>query len=1058
MVLILLLFAPLLPLSEQVAADGHWTIGDHGDTADLQAHDILVVFDNQYEQTRIMWRNVGTSNIAQLQDLQTAEYSIYRHDSEINASVVENESLIPIATVPACTTTLVGCQGLQHEYTYALPPSVNGSFFYGISTECTGCSEGNWLNVTRIHHFERSVSNVYDPIIESTHAITAPFLLSGEYDVARGMSELTWVNLNTILPGSIPDNGYAIKVYKHENKANRSIWPMLGAELLTMLPPSTTYYEHPVAEETDGDSYYSVTYQLQSDMYEDLRFIESNTLEVPIHEDNVPPGNVTTISAQFTPTAEEGTGVTSVFWDDIAGESGETYHIWRSGAPFDNTSHPDVVAIGTSVEGNERFDYELERGTIGFSYYGVTVSDALGNHENNISATAITGQISEDTFSPWVAEPTDVQAVYIGNGQTTITWTDQLGVEGEIYHVWFSEGIQLTASSNVSRDATLIDSVPDGVQTATATIPMNVARKSYYCVTTEARYHTNATYEDFRFQQNCAAPVDEDTLAPSATLLSTPSLHVQGDSKFILFQWLNNINENDESYTLYRHAGEPWENDTTSGQISIDDGWEVVLGPIAAPENTEPSMMRQRYLEDNVDSEAWYALTVTDLWGNENTAATAPGNAYLVREDTTPATATVHVESEDEDGETIIVQSLNEGEYEMIFTVDETLSEHPIINVTTSDISYDPETGAVVAGYAFTDQISTVRADPVQNKENTYRLRMTVPSGLETTPLNVEYTLFDSVGNVATEFLSNWTIDSVSPMITLYAPSSTSTYLYGEYVRVHGAVVDDVGIMEVRLKFEKGLDSYPTTKTEWFTVNDLTTMDGDGRTMVFEWSDPAASWPVKGAQLVTIEATDLAGNREQMSVIFQVDLCQRTSSGMTICSTEVDELKPQDLDFDGIPDTMDECPDTPDGEIVGADGCAPAGPFSGTYLLVYTVGGINILLLFVAIISAILAGRDPAKRHSRGDEEEMTEEDDWMMEFMGSTSDDAGSADDVRADLAALNEDEEEEEEEEEEEDDLFGEKISRPARRRRKSSDDDDSDQDSRRGVQRRAAKRRGE
>ena len=1059
----LLLFAPLLSGNGLVSADSHWTGEDQGLTSDLQAQDIFAYFDPQYEHTVIMWRNVNTMQAFEMQDLQSAEYLLYRHTSPMNTSVVENESLVPFATVAACSSPDVfDCPNYQHYYIHYLPPSVNGSFYYGIATSCGVCNQGNWSNTTLIQHFQKGASNVFDPLTESTHAITAPFMLSGSYDVTRGVTSLTWVNLNTIIHGSIPPNSHQIKLYKHDQPASRSSWPMMQKELIAVIPEGNTFYEHQIDDGTDTDTFYSVTY-LMNYGYEDLRFVESNKLEVPVHEDNVAPGSVLAVTAVFTPNEDEGTGVTSIFWDDIVGETAESYHIWRSGEAITNTSDTDVIQIGVVAEGEERYDFEVDRGAIGRSFYAVTVADGLGNRNSSVSEFARTGEIFEDTFNPWIAEPTAVQSTFLGDSQTKITWADQMGVEGEVYHVWFSEGVQLTGSSNVSQDATLIASVPDGVQEAYATVPTNVDRMSYYCVTTEARYHLNTTYEDFRFQQNCASPVNEDTLPPAATLLSTPSLHVQGETKFILFQWLNNINEEGESFTLYRHTGDPWAGtNSTSGQVSLSSGWEVALGPLLAPDNAVVTMMRQVSLQPDTDVEVWYALTVTDEWGNENGAVTSPGNAYLVHEDTTAPTATVFVEGDGEDGGTVVVQSLNEGEYELMFVVDEDLSEYPIINVTTANIAYDPETGNVVSGHAFTDQRSTVRAEPVPGKEKTYRLRMTVPSGLNTTSLRVEYTLFDIVQNDATYMFENWTIDSFEPQITLYAPSSSSTYLYGEYVRIHGAVVDDIGIREVKLMFEKGLDQFPTTKTEWFTVTDLTTIDGDGRTLVFEWNDPAASWPVKGEQRVIVQATDLAGNIEVVEVIFTVDLCQRTVSGLTICATEIDELKPIDTDDDGIPDSIDDCPISAAGTVVGADGCDLPGPFSGTYLLVYGIGGLNILLLFIALVAAILAGRDPAKR-AAGDEEDMTEEDDWMMEFMGSVSA-SDAADDIRDDLDAPTEkpkEEEESDDEEEEEEDIFQERVGRSPKRRRKKKDDDDDDDDSRGGrkeARRRGVKRRGE
>ena len=44
----------------------------------------------------------------------------------------------------------------------------------------------------------------------------------------------------------------------------------------------------------------------------------------------------------------------------------------------------------------------------------------------------------EDAFTNWIAEPDDVVATFIGDSTTRITWNDQLGVEGERYHIYWS--------------------------------------------------------------------------------------------------------------------------------------------------------------------------------------------------------------------------------------------------------------------------------------------------------------------------------------------------------------------------------------------------------------------------------------------------------------------------------------------------------------------------------------------------------------------------------------------------------------------------------------------
>ena len=133
--------------------------------------------------------------------------------------------------------------------------------------------------------------------------------------------------------------------------------------------------------------------------------------------------------------------------------------------------------------------------------------------------------------------------------------------------------------------------------------------------------------------------------------------------------------------------------------------------------------------------------------------------------------------------------------------------------------------------------------------------------------LQVEYTLVDVAGNTRTEVVIGWPIDVEDPNIQMYSPGPDSIYLYGEYVRVHGSVTDDVGVEFVRIKFEKGLDQTSIIRTEWFNVTDITAIDDGGKTFVFEYLDPAASWPEKGRQRLIIEAGDSAGNIEEVQLL-----------------------------------------------------------------------------------------------------------------------------------------------------------------------------------------------
>ena len=108
----------------------------------------------------------------------------------------------------------------------------------------------------------------------------------------------------------------------------------------------------------------------------------------------------------------------------------------------------------------------------------------------------------------------------------------------------------------------------------------------------------------------------------------------------------------------------------------------------------------------------------------------------------------------------------------------------------------------VIGGTAFTEQSSTVRAQPLQGSvENAYRYQFEITDDIETSDILATVTIRDISQNVATIELEGWAIDSQDPVLEVYAPSQESLYLYGEQIHVYGAVTDDVGIASVEVQF-----------------------------------------------------------------------------------------------------------------------------------------------------------------------------------------------------------------------------------------------------------------
>jgi hypothetical protein len=975
---------PLLMTAILLATLITWTPGvaaEASPDSNLQAQAINAVFDQTSESTTVYWSNIATTDFTLMTQMQQTRYLLYRHSGPLNASVIATDSLMPWGNISACGVgQLIGeCPGTSFQFDFLLPAGTNGTFYYAITTY-DEVNETSWGN------FIHGEANVTEGVLEFTNSITAPFFVQANYHPVSEETMVSWVNLNTIVPDSLPtqgDSAYTINIYRHGEKATRANWAMLNkVAVQSNLAATTASHVVPIPPNTDQDTFYTVTYDYQG--YEDVRFLGTNTMITSIHEDNVAPIAVTGVQANFGAEPAGGTGNTTVTWNDISGEEDETYYIWRAGMPINNTSAPGVELIGEMASGFGFYRHEVARGMLGLAYYAVTASDSNGNHNTSVAASAalsLEDAVEEDTFTPWVAEPTFVFAEYLGYGQSRITWNDQLGVEGETYHVWRSN-VRLTSLSNLELVAELIATVPDSVETATVPVPLNLDRSSYYCVTSLARYsHSAQPYEDLRFQQNCWGPIDEDTLRPSLAFLQYAEMTDQGGAKITLLQWVNDITEVGETYQLWVHHGDPFggNESITSGDILLDSGWQPILEPVLALYNNEPDFTRSISLEAGLDQATWYAVTTTDQYGNENTQFSASMNMRMVVEDTSPANIVIEVTNAVGD----VVEALRAGQYTISIYADESLAEFPIINLTTIDFEVD-EFGTLLTGHAFTEQTSTVRASPIPAQENAYRYEFEILDTLQTSEIRAILIIRDAAQNVGTFDVVGWSIDARLPVIDVYAPGPSSLYLYGDSIHVYGAVTDDVEIASVEIKFryrERGL----LRETEWINMTDLTPHETDSDTMVFEWWEPAATFHDPGnQQRVYIRVFDTSGNEANWETVFTVDHCLRVI-----------------LDFDTA------CVSQSDVKPIAPLEAKEESFYEGIYLMVYALGAVNLVLLIVAMMSLIMGSGQGKKK--KGEEDDEDDEDEWMMEFMGGDDsgddDTAGSPEDVRADMDSQGDD-----------------------------------------------------
>ena len=1015
--LVLCMMLAIMPLSN-VAAE------DLGNPSHLQAQDIAATFDPSSETTTITWRNIDFDGSV-LQGLFSATYSVYRSAAPITESSIGQ--LTPfVEDIVACSSVAVAndafkCRGLNgtvdyHSASFLVPPGVNGTFYYAVTTTLGDGTE--WLDL------DDNASALFTPVQEITTPIRTPYNLVADFDPEQSITTLAWVNYNDIFP-ILPETGddaYQIHIWRADYPITRAN----GADLLSTSQPVATYpagtssVDLVIPTSTDRSAYYAVTYLLPNwtapgEDYEDVRFLSNNVLDDALLEDNMPPSQVSAMYAEFIPNANSGGGITTVSWTDVPSESGESYRIYMSGNPFNSILSPSVQLIATVAEGVGSFDYEVPIGRLGYANYCIVTVDLFGVYSSNTTVNSCAGPLFEDAFTPWVAEPTQVHAEFVGERITRVTWQDQLGVEGERYHIWRSNFRVTGAEFVANQSMEWLGSVSDGVGTFDVLLDVNLLRdNAHYYVTTEALYgHINGTYMDTRLNQNHFGPISEDTRAPNpARIKEATSL---GSLEQITLEWFNEPDFN-EGYEIWRHYGAPFgENEDQIGNIA-DQGWEFVLGDISPGESTASTLVRQLPIPSGVDRDVWYAVIIEDQWGNQNPEMFngIGGNAVKINEDTKFPVATMMLL--DDAGSAFQSPSLVSGTYVLHMEIDEYLQGNPSVNITTlaggdisggdvemnmiADNNNDPERGPVYAFEFFVSQ-NTIAGDML-----------------------IELTMEDESGNLISQIWTDRAVDAMRPSVEIYAPSSGndgSKYLYGNSIQLLAGATDDVMITSFQYKFTYNYGTGNSQSTPWSESTYVTDLEGDNRSMVLDMEFSAGNFE-PGQHAVYVRAVDSAGNEVSKNVVFVVDQCRNRLDGTTSCNY-VESLQPEPEPITIKPSMLDP-----------------------PYVLVWVLTGVFVMSLIVMALILKTSMSGPKKKKSKGDDDE--QDDDWMSEFIGTSQElDMGAVTDTSGGEKKEEEKKESAPAEQVEEEDPFAVNVVQRKTRSKKAvvdlPEDDDEDDD---------------
>tara|TARA_B100000900_G_scaffold400487_1_gene404145 strand:- start:3807 stop:7070 length:3264 start_codon:yes stop_codon:yes gene_type:complete len=991
-----------------------------------QAQGLSATFDPQTEVTTITWDNIDEFD-NRMAELLDATYSVYRHEGPLNSNTLAEADLV--ATVEACADTIGGGGGTNylncrsssihpgHVIEYPVPPGENAFVNYTVTTQMG--------NGTVYAMFIPGDSVTVVGVQESTQAIRTPYNLAGSFDRVTSTTTLTWVPYH-ILPGGdvIPTEGpdaATILVYRSEDMpiTRSNITTMLitnQAQLIANLSAETSTYDVTINAGTQRSAYYAISYYLPNWNgpafdYVDFRFLSNNAMTESILEDNTPPASPVGVSANFQSDVNNGTAVTWIYWEDALGEVSESYQIYMSGNSFSTIEDPNVTLVGTVTEDVEAFAYTLPTGRFGSAHYCVVTVDSFGVYNAGTTSNSCTGAVYEDAFSSWIKEPTLVEAAYLGQSTTQVTWVDQLGITGERYHIWHANDRLNGAEFIENQTITWLGTVDEGVGVFNVTVPTGMDRDdSFYYVTSEALYgHLTGPAMYTGLVQNVAGPVYEDTKSPRSPDITT--VEVFGDELLARITWINEDTEFGERYYIYRHFGDPFAESVVSNLT--DEGWEYMFGPIE--EGNGLTLVSDVAVEPGLDREVYYAVITEDAYGNVNPTIFEGDNTKRVLEDT--LAPDIELTMLDATGAPHNSPSLVSGDYSMLVSLSQDIGDAPVPTITISSADGTAITSENAIMSMIQDNLNNPDKGPVFSID--FAIQSTTAPGA----LGIVVDVQDASANTnQLQSVDQWFVDAQSPQVTVFSPSSStdeegSKYLYGNEVTVTASATDDVRIDRMQYKITYNLDG-ETLSLPWTDTEEITWMD-DNKTAVMSMSIPSGNFAI-GRHQVGVQAVDAAGNVRSKTVVFTIDYCNHKADGTTQCVYENEVA--------GIPDPVEVFP----------------GATDPPYVIIWGLAGLLLLTMVAAFMVVITSMRSPkAKKKGDGDDDA---DDDWMSEFIGTSQD---------LDMAAITGTEAKKEPEAErkslddddDEDDPFAVNKPTQKRRRRKSSqpeeDEDDDDEE---------------
>ena len=522
----------LIPLISTVQADG--TEGP-----DLEAKNLVATVDSNNETVTLTWNNIDTNDFTILEKLKTTNYSLYRSDEPLTSSNYQQSELVE-DSIQACLSndTLPDCKTREHQVVYNTPPNADGSYYYGVISTLE--------NGSVIANFSVGNASLSEPVYEIGSPISSPYNLQATYDVENSTTHLNWIDVSQV--DSSIDSNHTTSIWEHSSQANISNWEDLNkTEVVANLSSDVNEYEiiHPSG--VSQVNFYTVLHTFDGET--DSRLLSGNTLTEGLVEDNTGPTITGTLNASFNST----TSITSLDWNGSTVEDeNHTLHIWRSSSAIVDLSSDEVNEIAQLQANTTQYNYSVESGYSGMTYYLITLSDQLGNHQSDFTGVPNT-MLSEYTLTTNQNIVTDLSATF-SEGVTQLTWTDLVDHSEATYQIWRSTTGQINSTTFNTSNVTLLATVEAGVEHYNNTFADGVSEYSWYAITATASFGTgNTTYSQTNLSltfNSLSAYVSEDTKKPTAPTVLNANYLVNGTTQI---SWIGAAQEQGTLWTIYRN-------------------------------------------------------------------------------------------------------------------------------------------------------------------------------------------------------------------------------------------------------------------------------------------------------------------------------------------------------------------------------------------------------------------------------------------------------------------------------------------------------------------------